>query len=97
MQDREPVRVLAGKSIVLSVLLFGFPWRIPNPGGGGSNLWQIKNTSHYFSRRVFLAIPSAKAVRVQYDRYWDNPKVKWKDSIKKVVGLVRPTRKGLNI
>jgi hypothetical protein len=32
-----------------------------------------------------------------YDRLKDNPKVKWKDSIKQVVGLKRPTEKGLDI
>jgi len=36
-------------------------------------------------------------VRSLFNRYRNKPKVKWKDSIKKVVGLKRPTRKGLNI
>ncbi len=32
-----------------------------------------------------------------YHRLEDNPKVKWKDSIKTVVGLQRPTEKGLDV
>lgn len=32
-----------------------------------------------------------------YSKYKDNPKVKWKESIKKVVGLHIPTEKGLDI
>jgi DNA repair photolyase len=32
-----------------------------------------------------------------YGQYKDNPVIKWKDSIKKVVGLERPTAKGLDI
>jgi DNA repair photolyase len=32
-----------------------------------------------------------------YVRYKDNPKIKWKESIKKVVGIEVPTEKGLDI
>lgn len=32
-----------------------------------------------------------------YETFADNPKVKWKESIKKVVGLDLPTRKGMDI
>lgn len=32
-----------------------------------------------------------------YETLKDNPKVKWKDSIKKIVGIDRPTEKGLDI
>lgn len=32
-----------------------------------------------------------------YSTLKDNPKVKWKDSIKKIVGIDRPTEKGLDI
>jgi len=32
-----------------------------------------------------------------YAQYKDNPMIKWKDSVKKVVGLERPTTKGLDI
>ncbi len=31
-----------------------------------------------------------------YSRYKDNPKVKWKDSIKKIVGLEVATEPGLD-
>lgn len=32
-----------------------------------------------------------------YDKYRDNPMIKWKDSIKKIVGLDRPIKAGLDI
>lgn len=32
-----------------------------------------------------------------YEKYKDNPKIKWKESIKKVVGLKIPTKAGLDI
>ena len=32
-----------------------------------------------------------------YNKYKDNPKIKWKESIKKVVGLNLPTERGLDI
>lgn len=32
-----------------------------------------------------------------YRRYEDNPKIKWKESIKSVIGLTIPTQKGLDI
>ena len=38
-----------------------------------------------------------KFIKYIYNLYKDNPKVKWKDSIKQVVGLKRPTEKGLDI
>lgn len=37
------------------------------------------------------------AVRALYGRYKDDPLIKWKESIKKVVGLEIPTKKGLDI
>lgn len=36
-------------------------------------------------------------VMALYDKYCDNPKIKWKDSIKKIVGIERPTKPGLDI
>ena len=36
-------------------------------------------------------------VKHLYDKYRDNPKIKWKDSIKKIVGIERPTKAGLDI
>ena len=32
-----------------------------------------------------------------YDRYKDNPKIKWKDSIKKIVGIPAPPAMGMDI
>jgi len=32
-----------------------------------------------------------------YDKYRDNPKIKWKEGIKKLVGIERPTMSGLDI
>ena len=36
-------------------------------------------------------------IRKLYERYKDNPQIKWKDSIKKVVGIDSPVDKGLDI
>ena len=33
-------------------------------------------------------------IKKLYEKYKDNPKIKWKESIKKVVGLVVSTKKG---
>ena len=32
-----------------------------------------------------------------YDTFKSNPKIKWKDSIKKIIGIERPCEKGLDI
>jgi len=40
---------------------------------------------------------SDKNVKALYARYKDDPKVKWKESIKKVVGIEVPTEKGLDV
>ena len=32
-----------------------------------------------------------------YHKYKDNPKIKWKESIKKIVGIEIPTEAGLDI
>ena len=37
------------------------------------------------------------AVKALYERYKNHPKIRWKDSIKKVVGLERPIEKGLDL
>ena len=44
-----------------------------------------------------LAIYTDDFIWSLYRRYKDDPMVKWKDSIKQVVGLDRPTVKGLDI
>jgi hypothetical protein len=38
-----------------------------------------------------------KFIKHIYEFYKNNPKIKWKDSIKQVIGLKRPTEKGLDI
>jgi DNA repair photolyase len=38
-----------------------------------------------------------EVIKELYNRYKDNPIIKWKESIKKVVGLAVPTTKGLDI
>ena len=43
------------------------------------------------------AIQDDVAIRALYERLRDHPKLRWKDSIKKVVGLGRPTTKGLDL
>ena len=47
--------------------------------------------------RELIKMQSDEKILRLYDRFKNNPKVKWKDSIKKVVGLKRPTEKGLDI
>ncbi len=44
-----------------------------------------------------IATQSDDAVKQLYNRYQSDPLIKWKDSIKKVVGIQRPTAKGLDI
>jgi DNA repair photolyase len=46
---------------------------------------------------VLMASQSDNAIRNLYARYQHDTKIKWKDSIKKVVGLDRPTNSGLDI
>jgi DNA repair photolyase len=40
---------------------------------------------------------SDAAIHALYERYKDDPKIKWKDSIKKVIGLDRPEDIGLDV
>lgn len=44
-----------------------------------------------------IAMQSDAAIKKLYKRYRRDPLIKWKDSIKKVVGIERPTDKGLDI
>lgn len=44
-----------------------------------------------------MALQSAAAIRALYRRHRTDPKIKWKDSIKAVVGLDRPAAAGLDI
>jgi DNA repair photolyase len=44
-----------------------------------------------------LAEQTDEWLRELYRRYCDNPKIKFKDSIKKAVGLARPTKAGLDV
>ena len=44
-----------------------------------------------------LAEQSDEWIRTIYQRYRSNPKIRFKDSIKKVVGLARPMKKGLDV
>lgn len=45
--------------------------------------------------RKLEAFQNDENINDLYECLKDNPKVKWKDSIKQVVGLDRPTEKGL--
>ena len=44
-----------------------------------------------------VALQDEKNIRELYSKYKDNPLIKWKESIKKVVGLKIPTAPGLDI
>ena len=46
---------------------------------------------------TLMAAQNDDAIRVLYARYCDDPKIKWKDSIKKVIGIDRPTESGLDV
>jgi DNA repair photolyase len=45
---------------------------------------------------ALVALQSDEAILALYRRHSQNPKIKWKDSIKAVVGLNRPTTAGLD-
>ena len=47
--------------------------------------------------RALVAIQNDEEIRKLYEMYKDNPKIKWKESIKVVVGIDVPTKKGLDI
>lgn len=44
-----------------------------------------------------MALQNDDAIRALFARYKDDPKIKWKDSIKQVVGLQRPTTSGMDV
>lgn len=44
-----------------------------------------------------IAIQNDQAIKALYQRHKDNPKIKWKDSIKKVIGLEAPPEAGMDI
>jgi len=44
-----------------------------------------------------VAFYDSVAVKALYNRYKDDPMIKWKESIKKIVGLEIPTEKGLDV
>jgi DNA repair photolyase len=46
---------------------------------------------------ALMALQSDNAIRALYTRYRRDPKIKWKDSIKAVVGLRRPTATGMDL
>jgi hypothetical protein len=45
---------------------------------------------------ALVALQSDEAIRALYARYRRDPKIKWKDSIKTVIGLNRPTAPGMD-
>lgn len=47
--------------------------------------------------RDLMVLHSNEWIRRLYERFQNDPLIKWKDSIKEVVGLTRPTEKGLDI
>ncbi|MCX5734441.1 MAG: radical SAM protein [candidate division NC10 bacterium] len=46
---------------------------------------------------ALMALQSDNAIRALYTRYRRDPKIKWKDSIKAVIGLRRPTTAGMDL
>ncbi len=46
---------------------------------------------------TLMALQNDDAIRALDARYKDDPKIKWKDSIKQVVGLQRPTTSGMDV
>ena len=46
---------------------------------------------------ALIALSNNNRIKEIYDEYKDNPKIKWKESIKKVIGLEIQTEKGLDI
>ena len=46
---------------------------------------------------ALVALQSDKAIRALYARHPKDPMIKWKDSIKTVIGLNRPTAAGLDV
>lgn len=46
---------------------------------------------------TLMALQNDDAIRALHARYKDDSKIKWKDSIKQVVGLQRPTTSGMDV
>jgi hypothetical protein len=46
---------------------------------------------------ALVALQSDKAICALYSRYRHDPLIKWKDSIKTVIGLDRPCAAGLDV
>ena len=44
-----------------------------------------------------MALHSEEWIRSLHERFRNDPLIKWKDSIKGIVGLTRPTEKGLDV
>lgn len=60
--------------------------------------WNAPNNRRARSKAdELMALQTDSGVRALYDKYKDDPVIKFKDSIKKVVGISRPTEKGLDI
>ena len=71
--------------------------------GRANNLRQAIALNRPGDRKVkeladsLLAVMTDDFIRAIYARYRNDPVIKFKDSIKKVVGLERPSMKGLDI
>jgi DNA repair photolyase len=46
---------------------------------------------------ALVAMQNDEAIGALYARFKNDPLIKWKDSIKKIAGITRPTRKGLDV
>ena len=64
-----------------------------------SRLKMNGHTSNIVAQKAdeLIEIQSDENVRLLYDKLRGNSKVKWKESIKKVVDIARPTERGLDI
>ena len=47
--------------------------------------------------KALVALQNDDAIKKLYNRFKTDPLIKWKDSIKRVIGIERPTLKGLDI
>jgi len=56
-----------------------------------------KNAEAVRRGEALVALQSDEAIRALYARHRRDPKIKWKDSIKAVVGLDRPTAVGMDL
>lgn len=58
---------------------------------------KINDPETLATMRQLMSIQSDERILSLYFRHKDNPQIKWKESIKKVVGLEIPTEKGLDV